>query len=324
MPKRECFGVATKEIDLMHIYEVDDVDERLELLPMAARRALDCAGLKLTLSGWRAQSVEWRQKLTELGSNDAVDVPRVLECLSTLGELASRVSVEPVPIVHEPPAASVPIQVSRAFGEERPIPSAAWSALSALDRYVLAKVAIKARPDRIERAYREIVGQSAVSSHLEPSGGVRMVDVGAKPISERFARAETRVRLSQVALQRLLQGHGPKGDVLGVARVAAIQAAKKTADIIPLCHQLMLTRVSVDFSIDRDAGAVSVQVVVHARDRTGVEMEALTAASVAALTIYDMLKGVDRAMVIGPTQLVEKRGGRTGDFARLSVEAERA
>jgi cyclic pyranopterin phosphate synthase len=188
--------------------------------------------------------------------------------------------------------------------------------LSVLDRYVLVKVAAKARPDRVARAYAEIVGQSAVSNHLEPGGGVRMVNVGEKPVTKRTATAETRVTVSPLALERLIKGDGPKGDVLGVARIAAIQAAKKTPDLIPLCHSLALTKVSVEFEVDQSSSGLRIAVTVQANDRTGVEMEALTAVSVAALTVYDMLKSVDKAMVIGPTRLMEKHGGRTGDFVR--------
>jgi cyclic pyranopterin phosphate synthase len=120
------------------------------------------------------------------------------------------------------------------------------------------------------------------------------------------------------AFERVSQRNAPKGDVLATARVAAVMAAKRTPDLIPLCHPVSLTRVDVMLALDAEARAVEVAVVVECFDRTGVEMEALTAASVAVLTVYDMLKAFDRAMEIGPTRLVHKSGGRGGDFRRGS------
>ncbi len=178
------------------------------------------------------------------------------------------------------------------------------------------------RPERLDAAYHEIIGQSAVSTHLEPGGGVRMVNVTEKPITVRVASAESLVTMSAEAFTRLAQASGPKGDVLGVARIAAIQAAKKTPDLIPLCHAIALTKVTVEFDLRPQSCQLHVLVTTYANDRTGVEMEALTAASVAALTVYDMLKGVDRSMAIGPTQLVHKTGGRSGDFMRTDQEVQ--
>ena len=170
--------------------------------------------------------------------------------------------------------------------------------------------------ERLAQAYAEIIGQSAYSSHVAPEGGVRMVGVAGKPASLRRAEAESRVSMNAEAFERASNRDAPKGDVLGTARVAAIMAAKRTAELIPLCHPLSLTKVDVQLSLDAEARSVEVAVVVECFDRTGVEMEALTAASVAALTIYDMLKAFDRAMEIGPTRLTQKSGGRSGDFRR--------
>jgi cyclic pyranopterin phosphate synthase len=249
-----------------------------------------------------------------LGSEPSVDVASVRQLIEESGVPATEIDVSADPV-----ATAIPGRVRAAFGAGRPIPEATWSALSPLDRYALVKVSVKARPDRLERAYQEIIGQSAVSNHLEPGGGVRMVNVGEKPVTKRTATAETWVKLSSDALERLVKGDGPKGDVFGVARIAAIQAAKKTPDLIPLCHNLALTKISVDFDVNREVSTLRIAVTVQANDRTGVEMEALTAVSVSALTVYDMLKSVDRAMVIGPTQLLEKQGGRTGDYSRESA-----
>ena len=139
-----------------------------------------------------------------------------------------------------------------------------------------------------------------------------MVDVGGKEITQRIARAGGRITMAAATLAMIRDGSAKKGDVLGVARIAAIQAAKRTSDLIPLAHPLMLTRVDVEFGFEADA--VSIEATVETRDRTGVEMEALTAVATGLLTIYDMCKAVDRAMRIEGIYLIEKRGGRSGDF----------
>jgi cyclic pyranopterin phosphate synthase len=139
-----------------------------------------------------------------------------------------------------------------------------------------------------------------------------MVDVGGKDVSKRIARAAGRILMRPETLTLIRDGTASKGDVLGVARIAAIQAAKRTAELIPLAHPLPLTHVAVDFSLDEDA--LSIEVTAETLDRTGVEMEALTAASVGLLTVYDMCKAVDRGMRIEGIHLVEKSGGRSGHF----------
>jgi cyclic pyranopterin phosphate synthase len=153
-------------------------------------------------------------------------------------------------------------------------------------------------------------------THLDARGQARMVDVGDKPIARRMALARGKVRMEPATLALLQSGTAPKGDVLAAARIAAIQAAKKTPELIPLCHALVLTSVEVDFAFDAQQSALDIAVRVHAVDRTGVEMEALTAVSVAALTVYDMLKAKDRAMTIEGIALYEKSGGKSGDFKR--------
>ena len=139
-----------------------------------------------------------------------------------------------------------------------------------------------------------------------------MVDVGAKEVTKRVARAGGRIAMRDATLDMVHGGSAPKGDVLGVARIAAIQAAKRTSDLIPLAHPLMLTRVAVEFSFETDA--IAIEVTVETRDRTGVEMEALTAVAVGLLTIYDMCKAVDRGMRIENVRLLEKTGGRSGHY----------
>ncbi len=151
-------------------------------------------------------------------------------------------------------------------------------------------------------------------THLDESGQARMVDVGDKERTEREARAHAVVRMLPETLTLLLEGKAKKGDVLATARIAGIQAAKRTSELIPLCHQLALTGSKVDFEPDPDGVRLHVEAWVRCLDRTGVEMEAMTAASVAALTLYDMLKAVDRGMVIESIRLLEKKGGRSGHF----------
>jgi cyclic pyranopterin phosphate synthase len=216
----------------------------------------------------------------------------------------------------ELPSGSVPDELRQAFAPVGPLDDAVWASLTALDRYALGKVAERGRADRIAGAYAEIVGQSAVSTHLAAGGGARMVDVGPKPPTLRRAVAESRVSLGAEAYARLSRGDAPKGDVLGTARLAGILAAKRTPDLVPLCHPVALTHVEIDLRMLELERAVAIQATVEAFDRTGVEMEALAAASAAALTVYDMLKAFDRSMEIGPTRLIAKSGGRSGDFRR--------
>ncbi|MEB2310236.1 MAG: cyclic pyranopterin monophosphate synthase MoaC [Sorangiineae bacterium] len=161
-----------------------------------------------------------------------------------------------------------------------------------------------------------MVGHTATSTHVAPGGGVRMVDVHLKAPTLRRAVAVTRVRMNVEAFGRLSRADAPKGDVLGTARIAGILAAKRTSELIPLCHPVALTRVAIELVLEPDANSVEIRAVTEALDRTGVEMEAMVAASMAALTVYDMLKAFDRAMEIGPTTLLEKSGGRSGDYTR--------
>ncbi len=151
-------------------------------------------------------------------------------------------------------------------------------------------------------------------THLDETGSARMVDVGAKAPSDRQAVAEAVVILSKSTRAALFEGSLPKGDATAVARVAAIQAAKRTADLIPLCHPLALSSITVEIE-EVDVGARLV-VTVTTTDRTGVEMEALTGASVGALTIYDMVKGIERGAEIGPVRLLRKSGGASGEWKR--------
>ncbi len=147
-------------------------------------------------------------------------------------------------------------------------------------------------------------------SHLDPTGAARMVDVAEKPVTRREAAARARVRMSRQTAALVQSGDAPKGDVLGTARLAGLQAAKRTSELIPLCHQLPLDFVGVDIEVRPEEGLVEIVAQARATARTGVEMEALTAATVAALTIYDMTKGVERGVEIVDVVLLSKTGGR--------------
>lgn len=149
-------------------------------------------------------------------------------------------------------------------------------------------------------------------THFDAEGRARMVDVGNKPDTERLARARGRITMAPETMRLLREKALPKGDVLAVARVAGIMAAKETSRLIPMCHPLSLTHVAVDFTLDAEESAVVIEAVASLTGKTGVEMEALTAVSVAALTVYDMCKAVDKGMVIGDICLLEKLGGKSG------------
>ena len=151
-------------------------------------------------------------------------------------------------------------------------------------------------------------------THLDASGAARMVDVGDKAETLREARAEARVFMSADTLHLIESGGHRKGDVITVARVAGIQAAKRCAELIPMCHPLMLTGIDVDITLDKNNNCVHISTACRLKGQTGVEMEALTAASVAALTVYDMCKAVDRGMVIDGVRLLHKSGGRSGEW----------
>ena len=157
-------------------------------------------------------------------------------------------------------------------------------------------------------------------THIDPGGAARMVDVSEKDATERVAVAEGRVSMSAATLDLVLSGNAKKGDVLGAARIAGIMAAKKTHELIPLCHPLLLTKVEIDIAPDQgadaraDAPGLVVRATVKVTGQTGVEMEALTAVSVACLTVYDMIKAVERGAVIDGIRLIEKRGGKSGHY----------
>lgn len=153
---------------------------------------------------------------------------------------------------------------------------------------------------------------SSPLTHFDATGQAHMVDVSAKPETVRLARAEGRIRMQPATLDLVRSGSAAKGDVLGVARIAAIQGAKRCADLVPLCHPLPISRVAVQFEIEDDAVVCSAE--VGSTGRTGVEMEALCAVQIGLLTVYDMCKAADKTMVIDSVRVVEKRGGKSGDW----------
>ncbi len=155
---------------------------------------------------------------------------------------------------------------------------------------------------------------NAPLTHFDAAGQAHMVDVAGKDVTHRVARASGVIRMRPGTLALIAQGDARKGDVIGVARVAAIQGAKRTADLIPLCHPLPITRVAVDFELDATNSQVRCTAQVETLGRTGVEMEALTAVQIGLLTIYDMCKAVDRGMVIDGVRVLEKHGGQSGDW----------
>jgi cyclic pyranopterin phosphate synthase len=156
-------------------------------------------------------------------------------------------------------------------------------------------------------------------THFDAQGQAHMVDVGGKAETRRIARATGSIRMQPATLAAISEGSASKGDVLGVARIAAIQAAKRTSELVPLCHPLPLTHVQVDFAIDAAASAVHCTVQAETLGRTGVEMEALTAVQVGLLTVYDMVKAIDRGMVMTDIRVLEKHGGKSGSWSSTDV-----
>ncbi len=289
------------------VYEFEGLGDTLEYVPMSARRLLDVAGRKLSLTGWQSLGTEDRWKLARAGAGERV----LVEDASVLDDaIPPASSVAPVA---DPSAVWPPAELVNALGPARPLYEARWRQLSALDRYVLVKSAGKA--EKLTRAYDEIV-RPVSFSHLTVAGAAHMVDVGGKDASARRAVASACVCTTREVVEAVTGGRAAKGDVLGAARVAGILAAKRTPELIPLCHPVQTTRATIDFETDPARGRIQVTAAVEAMDRTGVEMEALVAATVAALTVYDMIKSVDRWASIEAVRLESKSGGKSGDLSR--------
>ncbi len=292
------------------LYQFDGVDAELRLLPLAARRVLDVMGRKLSLDGFKSLPLDQRRALTEAGSGEGVDCALAEQALT--GAVPPARELQPM---DEPSEHTVPEHVVSQLGPGRPLPLALWRGLTPLDRYCLDKVCRRKSAERLEAAYREIVGHQMVSTHVRPQGGVHMVSVSHKEPSHRVATAECWISMSRAAFDRLLAADGPKGDVLGTARVAGIMATKRTGELIPLCHPLFIEHVDLELEPDHQEARLRVLCTVQVFARTGVEMEAMVGANVAALTVYDMLKSIDRGMLVGPCRLLHKSGGKSGTFA---------
>ena len=296
------------------VFAFEGIDHRLQLVPLAARRLLDAWGQKLSLAGWL--SLPWldRCALTAAGLGEGL----VAGEPANLGEVLSRATPAPSKIdsVGDPDALTVPPDVSAALGATRALDADRWRALRPIERYALAKYA--AKPEKLALAYDEIVGPPL--AHLTSEGHAHMVSVSSKVTSARKAVASARVRTTPAVVHAVAKGSLPKGDVLAVARVAGLMAAKRTPELIPLCHPVQTTHATVD--IDGAAnGEFTIRAAVETVDRTGVEMEAMVAASVAALTLYDMIKSADRWAVVERVQLEEKSGGKSGFVVRPTPEA---
>jgi cyclic pyranopterin phosphate synthase len=295
------------------IYVFEEVDEDLSQLPTAAQRALDLAGEKLSPEAWRSLTVADRMALVTAGAFSTVDPELVRSIVAHAAP--SPMEVEPR---LDPDPDAPPPDLLRALSDTRALTQARWASLRPLDRYALTAAAAKGPEGRLQQAYDEILHSGL--SHLKTSGEVHMVGVTDKPMTARRAVATASLRMKRETLERLWSGAVAKGDALATARVAAIQAAKRTWEIIPLCHPIKLTGIDVDIEADRQSdpqqGLVRVRATVDAFDRTGAEMEAMVAASTAALTLYDMLKGIDRWMTIDSVELIEKSGGRSGEQKR--------
>jgi cyclic pyranopterin phosphate synthase len=406
------------------IFPFEDVLPDFEFVPLAARRALDLAGVRLTLEAWRSLKREDRKGLAALGAPDDVDVDAVFVVAGRAHPQPTRIAPASDPDPVEPPEALV-----RALGATRILDPRRWIQLRALERYALMhgyrRSVTKGVPSQLEESFDVIVcgakprpreeppheppssrdqprdptshalpsskdlpssrdpasprGQSGPSpgaysvsmsaavvdprsraaesppkpvatpigsirqpmsprspptepaitlapairdaprgpmTHLNKAGEINMVGIGSKEVTSRRAVARAAVRMRPETATLIATGAAAKGEVLAAARIAGIMAAKRTSEIIPLCHGVALTRVVIDLDVDAKTGRVRVVATAEAVDRTGVEMEAMVAVSVACLTLYDMLKSTDRDIEIESVHLVEKAGGKTGHWIR--------
>ena len=291
------------------MYAFEAIGEDLPFLPLAARRVLDLLGRKMSLEAWLSLPPGQRRLLVRAGTEARVQVA-VLAVID-----GAKPAPLAVPAVVEPGDDAPPDALVTALGIPRPLDATRWRSLRPLDRYALWKSAGK--PEKLGRAYDEILGGApSPLTHLTPSGEAHMVNVGAKGETPRRAVASARVRTTRETVEAIAAGSIAKGDVLAVARVAGILASKRTPELVPLCHPVRTTSAAVELELDPAAGEVRVRATVEAVDRTGVEMEAMVAACVAALTVYDMIKSVDRWATIDGTRLEAKSGGKSGEVTR--------
>jgi cyclic pyranopterin phosphate synthase len=294
------------------VYAFEAIEEDLPFLPLAARRVLDLLGRKMSLEAWLSLPAGHRRLLVRAGTE-----ARVHESVRAVVDAAKPAPVD-VPAMAEPDGNAPPASLVAALlasAPPRTLDGARWRSLRALDRYALCKSVGK--PDKLASAYDEIVGPGGPAlTHLTPSGEVHMVAVGEKAETARRAVASARVRTTRETVEAIAAGTLAKGDVLAVARVAGILAAKRTPELVPLCHPVRTTSAAVELELDAAKGEVRVRATVEAVDRTGVEMEAMVAASVASLTVYDMIKSADRWATIEGVRLESKSGGKSGAVTR--------
>jgi cyclic pyranopterin phosphate synthase len=288
------------------VYPFERIDQALPYMPLAARRVLDLLGRKLSLDGWLSLSLEDRHRVVGAGTGEQVDLTA-----ATVVDQANPAAAATRGQA-EPDATRPPPELSAALGSARQLDEKRWRALHALDRYALVKCL--SNPDKLLLAYDHIVGMPL--THLTPKGEARMVDVGRKAESARRAVASARVRTTPAVIEAIATSTAGKGDVLAAARIAGILAGKRTAELIPLCHPVRTTLAAVDFELDVERAELRVRATIEAVDRTGVEMEAMVAASVASLTVYDMVKSTDRWATIDAVRLDAKSGGKSGDVRR--------
>jgi cyclic pyranopterin phosphate synthase len=295
------------------VYAFEAIDDDLPFLPLAARRVLDRLGRKMSLQAWLSLPLEDRRRLVAAGDEPQVD-PGGQAVIDAARPVPLHVAALPDPDETAPPP--VLLRALLASKPPRTLDLAQWRSMRALDRYALCKSADK--PDKLARAYEEIAaGPSPMPlTHLNAAGEAHMVAVGEKAETSRRAVASARVRTTRQTVEAIAAGSLPKGDVLAVARVAGILAAKRTPELVPLCHPVRTTGAAVELELDAAAGEVRVVATVEAVDRTGVEMEAMVAASIASLTVYDMIKSADRWATIEGVRLEAKSGGKSGEVTR--------
>lgn len=291
-------------------FERGSREASLEWLPLAARRALDVAGAKLSLAAWQALPLDTRRALATEGARPIVDAKAVHELVRDAAP-----PLTPIDALDESTLDPCDGEAARLLGLDRPL-ATLWPTLSRLQRFALRHLGKRGDAERLAVAYDALVSTPSRLTHLDDQGQAHMVDVGDKNVTHRRAVARARVRMAPDTARIVVEQAHAKGDVLATARIAGIMAAKRTSELIPLCHPIALSRVAVDIAVDADTGTITVEATAETRDRTGVEMEAMVAASVAALTIYDMLKGVQRDIVIERVVLIEKAGGRSGLYRR--------
>jgi cyclic pyranopterin phosphate synthase len=296
------------------IYPFEEPNDDLGWIPLAARRALDAAGFKLSLAAWRGLGMVERKALIAAGEKANVAAEAVARLVGGAEPPPTRMTPR-----GDPNAMRVPDALVVALGERASELLPRWQSLEPLDRYVLEKLVPRGeggRPGRLYRALDHFVQAKPKPSHLGDRGEAKMVDVSEKSATKRVAVARARLSMRPETLAALASGRIEKGDALAAARIAGIQAAKRTPELIPLCHGVALTSVEVTLELVTEPPSVLATTTARAFDRTGVEMEALVGASVAAMTLYDMLKSIDRDMSIGEVVLLVNSGGRSGHYRR--------